>query len=186
MKKMKNDNKGFTLVELIVVLVILAILAAILVPALLGYIDEAKASQLELHGKSVYTAAQAVASKMYSKDAIPTKSDKKMDKSTENYKYFVDQVVKISECDTFANTNTDVKVMIKFDKNDKATGATVADKHKDYKVLEVYYTEGGTTWVKLVNGIWEAQTTAFPTAADESCILFDGSGSSSAKIKTGT
>ena len=38
MKKMK-ENKGFTLVELIVVIVILAILAAILVPALLGYID---------------------------------------------------------------------------------------------------------------------------------------------------
>ena len=38
MKKEMN-NKGFTLVELIVVLVILAILAAILVPALLGYID---------------------------------------------------------------------------------------------------------------------------------------------------
>ena len=184
MKKMKNDNKGFTLVELIVVLVILAILAAILVPALLGYIDEAKASQLELHGKSVYTAAQAVASKMYSKDAIPTKADKKMDTSMENYKYFVDQVVKISECDTFnSESAANVKVMIKFDKNDKATGATVADKHKDYKVLEVSYTEGGTTWVKLVNGIWEAQTTAFPTAADESCILFDGSGSSSAKIK---
>ena len=36
MKKMK-ENKGFTLVELIVVIVILAILAAILVPALLGY-----------------------------------------------------------------------------------------------------------------------------------------------------
>ena len=32
---MKKNNKGFTLVELIVVLVILAILAAILVPALL-------------------------------------------------------------------------------------------------------------------------------------------------------
>ena len=34
----ERNNKGFTLVELIVVLVILAILAAILVPALLGYI----------------------------------------------------------------------------------------------------------------------------------------------------
>ena len=38
----RKKDKGFTLVELIVVLVILAILAAILVPALLGYIDRAK------------------------------------------------------------------------------------------------------------------------------------------------
>ena len=41
----KTNNKGFTLVELIVVLVILAILAAILVPALLGYIDKAREKQ---------------------------------------------------------------------------------------------------------------------------------------------
>lgn len=39
-KKLK-DKKGFTLVELIVVLVILAILAALLIPALTGYIDRA-------------------------------------------------------------------------------------------------------------------------------------------------
>lgn len=37
-KKLKdNKKKGFTLVELIVVLVILAILAALLIPALTGY-----------------------------------------------------------------------------------------------------------------------------------------------------
>ena len=42
-KKLKeNKKKGFTLVELIVVLVILAILAALLIPALTGYIDKAK------------------------------------------------------------------------------------------------------------------------------------------------
>ena len=41
-KKHNLTNKGFTLVELIVVLVILAILAAILVPTLTGYIREAK------------------------------------------------------------------------------------------------------------------------------------------------
>lgn len=62
---MKKNQKGFTLVELIVVLVILAILAAILVPALLGYIDRARGSQLLLNGKSVLTAAQAEASNCY-------------------------------------------------------------------------------------------------------------------------
>lgn len=63
----KANDKGFTLVELIVVLVILAILAAILVPALLGYIDRAKGQQIVLNARSVYTAAQAEATSMYAK-----------------------------------------------------------------------------------------------------------------------
>lgn len=62
---MKTDNKGFTLVELIVVLVILAILAAILVPALLGYIDRAKGQQQLLEAKELMTATQAGIAEAY-------------------------------------------------------------------------------------------------------------------------
>ena len=54
----KNNNKGFTLVELIVVLVILAILAAILVPALLGYIDRAREKQVTTNAEAALVAAQ--------------------------------------------------------------------------------------------------------------------------------
>lgn len=79
---MNKNNKGFTLVELIVVLVILAILAAILVPALLGYIDRAKDAQDMLKAKNMLTASQAVMTELYAKGKHP-KKDK--DYSTNQY-----------------------------------------------------------------------------------------------------
>ena len=56
---MKNKNKGFTLVELIVVLVILAILAAILVPHLMGYVERANSEKNFSTAQTVRVAAQA-------------------------------------------------------------------------------------------------------------------------------
>lgn len=70
--KKKEDNKGFTLVELIVVIVILAILAAILVPALIGWIDRAKESQYTIEARNIYLATQAVISEEYGKDSSIT------------------------------------------------------------------------------------------------------------------
>lgn len=58
-------NQGFTLVELIVVMVILTLLAAILVPSLLGWIDEAKGKQYILSARSIYMSAQAIESEKY-------------------------------------------------------------------------------------------------------------------------
>ncbi len=54
------------------VLVILAILAAILVPALLGWIDEAKKKQYVLEARNVYIAAQAIADEVYAKGKYET------------------------------------------------------------------------------------------------------------------
>ncbi len=67
-KRLKNNNKkGFTLVELIVVLVILAILAALLVPALTGYIDKAKRKQIVAETRQAVMAAQTLADEDYAK-----------------------------------------------------------------------------------------------------------------------
>ncbi len=66
-KKLKNNKKGFTLVELIVVLVILAILAALLVPALTGYIDKAKRKQIVAETRMCVMAAQTLADEDYAK-----------------------------------------------------------------------------------------------------------------------
>lgn len=67
---MANNNKkrGFTLVELIVVLVILAVLAALLVPALTGYIDKAKKSQVIAETRALTQAAQTELSSLYGTD----------------------------------------------------------------------------------------------------------------------
>lgn len=54
-KKLKN-RKGFTLVELIVVIVIIGILAAILIPRMTGFTDKAKDTEAVVWAKEIATA----------------------------------------------------------------------------------------------------------------------------------
>ena len=131
----KNTNKGFTLVELIVVLVILAILAAILVPALLGYIDRAREKQVVLNAKSYLTAAQAEMSSLYGEQLEPDE--------IENRKTTVQATADVANasavtvgCDT-AYTS----------------GVAFKEQHAAFVITYVEYTEGditiyfnGTSW----------------------------------------
>ena len=61
----KMNKKGFTLVEVIVVLVILAILAAILVPSMIGWIDKANQKAAVVEGRTILVAAQTIVSENY-------------------------------------------------------------------------------------------------------------------------
>lgn len=66
----ENKKKGFTLVELIVVLVILAILAALLIPALTGYIDRAKRKSIVAETRQTVMAAQTLVDEAYGKKDV--------------------------------------------------------------------------------------------------------------------
>lgn len=67
MERLKKDKKGFTLIEMIVVIVILGILLAILVPGMIKYIDKAKDKQIMVNAHAAYMDALTAAAEEYAK-----------------------------------------------------------------------------------------------------------------------
>lgn len=59
--RMRKNRKGFTLVEIIVVLIILAILAAFTIPTMLGFVNDARGKAMIAEARTVYVAAQSTA-----------------------------------------------------------------------------------------------------------------------------
>ena len=66
-------KKGFTLIELIVVIAIIGVLAAILVPAMLGYVRKSKITTANTTAKSIYNAFNTALVDLDTTDNMPSK-----------------------------------------------------------------------------------------------------------------
>ena len=64
MKKILKNKKGFTLIEIIVVLVIIALLAAATIPAMIGFVNEARGKAYAAEARVGLVAAQATVTEL--------------------------------------------------------------------------------------------------------------------------
>ena len=130
LRKFKDNKKGFTLIEMIVVIAIIGVLAAILVPSLSGYLSEAKDTQSEANARTFYTAAQAAVTSLeigegtYVKSATKTSEgatatpaptgskdlDTKIESllGTANYAKFTAYTIKVDENSAVTEVNVTV------------------------------------------------------------------------------
>lgn len=89
---MREKNKGFTLLELVIVIAIIGILVALLAPAYVGYVRRARLSKNKANAKEAATAAE-VAYATYAEEKENLKANKQSvdhGYSTVTYTYFAD------------------------------------------------------------------------------------------------
>ena len=186
--RVKNKHKGFTLVELIVVLVILAILAAILVPTLLGYIQQARSKKDLRNAKALMDATQAAFVELYSvngdvqagqqlvpNDKSVLTSGQNKGKSNPNGDQdlsgtvFADEILKLVDFPKDKNGKYDKPYIFMVAAGSNATGTRMSQ----YDKFTLYYamymeTKNSKPWY-YYNGEW---TTVNPTNKQ---MLFDKS-----------
>lgn len=70
LRERSKNKKGFTMVELIVVIVIILVLAGALVPSLMKYMDSAKKASCKADGATLFTQVQSDYASIYAEGKI--------------------------------------------------------------------------------------------------------------------
>lgn len=138
----KNDKKGFTLVELIVVLVIIGILLVILIPSMVRWIDKAKEKEVLVDARSAYLAVQTEVSEEYGAN-------------TGKYED--------ADSDGIIDSNWDAALILAGLADEKEDGSAEDAKGAisgvkldgQFNVIEMVYTpNGGEKKAQLKDGVW--------------------------------
>lgn len=127
----KTNNKGFSLVELIIVIAIMAILAGAIAPALIRYIDKSRKSNDVSSCKTIKTAVETALGNESVYEYLTT--------GTGDYCYiFVTPGESTSSAEGEATTTTSSAVAIKggYNGSDLINGKTAADV-KDIAIKEI-------------------------------------------------
>lgn len=143
--KMQNKRRakgGFTLVELIVVLVILAILAALLIPALTGYIDKAKEKSIIAETRSVVMAAQTLYDEKYGTLSLDSTKD------SVSIEFGADKTISFDAVKKLAEVKGEIKSISA--ENDRKTGNK--DNPNFGKISSVSYSRDNRTCTYTIAG----------------------------------
>lgn len=115
---MKNNSKGFTLIEMVIVIVIIAILAAMLVPSLISYLNNAQE-------KKLITASDTIRKAIMTEIAESAKDGKDINaKSTDTKIYdatFWEAISSVTDATVLEMSSTDkAKYYVKFEVKDNS------------------------------------------------------------------